>query len=131
MVAALLRGMGYYVPFIAPQGPDGGLDVLAYESTSGAGQRIFVQAKRFRGTSVSVDVVRSLAALLQKDSDTGMVVTSGKFTSEAIRFSHSCKFNLRLIDLTEFIRLWITYYDRLTPPERDLLPIQPIYFLAK
>ena len=27
LIAALLRAMGYYVPFVAPQGPDGGIDV--------------------------------------------------------------------------------------------------------
>lgn len=30
MVAALLRAMGYYTPFVAPKGRDGGVDVIAY-----------------------------------------------------------------------------------------------------
>jgi restriction system protein len=30
LVAALLRGMGYFTPFVAPQGKDGGVDVIAY-----------------------------------------------------------------------------------------------------
>ena len=131
LVAALLHAMGYYVPFVAPQGPDGGIDVLAYERDSGAGQRLFVQAKRFHNTNVGVDVVRNLAALLHKDSDIGMVVTSGRFTSEALRFAQSCKYNLRLVDLAELIKLWIAYYDRLTPSERAYMPIQPIYFLIR
>ena len=131
MVAALLRGMGYYVPFIAPQGADGGIDVLAYENASGAGHRIVVQAKRFKDSSVGVEVVRNIAALLYKPSDVGMVVTSGRFTSEAVRFAQSCKFNLRLIDLTELIRLWISHYERLTLTERAIMPLKPIYFLAK
>src|SRR5687768_7244678 len=35
MVAALLRGMGYYTPFIAPKGKDGGIDVIAYRDPFG------------------------------------------------------------------------------------------------
>ena len=30
LIAALLRGMGYFTPFVAPRGKDGGLDILAY-----------------------------------------------------------------------------------------------------
>ena len=131
MIAALLRAMGYYVPFIAPQGADGGIDVLAYENASGVGHRIVVQAKRFKGSPVGVEVVRNMAALLYKPSDAGMVVTSSHFTSEAIRFAQSCKFNLRLIDLGELTRLWISYYDRLSLPEREILPVRAVYFLAK
>ena len=36
MVAALLRAMGYYTPFVAPKGRDGGVDVIAYIDALGA-----------------------------------------------------------------------------------------------
>ena len=131
MVAALVKAMGYYVPFIAPQGADGGIDVLAYENASGAGHRIIIQAKRYKDSSVGVEVVRNIAALLSKPTDVGMVVTSGHFTTEALRFAQSCKNNLRLVDLAELLRLWISYYDCLTLPEREILPLRAVYFLAK
>lgn len=131
MVAALLRGMGYYVPFVAPQGSDGGIDVLAYETTSGAGQRLIVQVKRFKDTSVSVDVIRNTAALLHKDTDTGMVITTGRFTKDAIMFAQGNKHNLRLIDLNEFINLWIHYYDRLSVTDKALMPLKAVYYLAR
>ncbi len=131
LVAALLRGMGYYVPFVAPQGADGGVDVLAYENASGTGHRLIVQVKRFKETAVAVDVVRNVAALLHKDSDVGMVVTTGRFTTEAVRFAQNNKHNLRLIDLTEFINLWIYYYDRLSATDKALMPIKPVYYLAR
>ena len=34
LVAALLRAMGYYTPFIAPKGKDGGVDIIAYRDRS-------------------------------------------------------------------------------------------------
>jgi restriction system protein len=46
LVAALLRGMGYYTPFVAPKGKDGGVDVLAYRDPLGTqSPRIQVQIK--------------------------------------------------------------------------------------
>jgi restriction system protein len=35
LVAALLRGMGYYTPFVAPKGKDGGVDIMAYRDPLG------------------------------------------------------------------------------------------------
>ena len=36
MVAALLHAMGYFTPFVAPMGKDGGVDVLAFHDPLGA-----------------------------------------------------------------------------------------------
>ena len=38
-------------------------------------------------------------------------------------------FHLRLIDIDEFIDLWIRYYDRMSEEDKALLPIIPVYFL--
>jgi predicted Mrr-cat superfamily restriction endonuclease len=35
LAAALLRGMGYYTPFVAPTGKDGGVDIIAYRDPLG------------------------------------------------------------------------------------------------
>lgn len=131
LCAALIRSFGYYVPFVAPQGPDGGIDVLAYENASGSGHRLIVQAKRFKETSVGVEVVRNIAALLHKPTDVGMVITSARFSTEAIRFAQSARCNIRLIDLTELLRLWISNYDRLSPADRSLMPLHAVYFLEQ
>jgi restriction system protein len=83
LVAALLRGMGYYTPFAAPQGKDGGIDVIAYRDPLGTvSPRIKVQIKH-RDAAASVQAVRQLMGLLQKDGDVGMFVSSGGFTPKA------------------------------------------------
>jgi len=47
LVAALLRGMGYHTPFIAPKGRDGGIDIEAYSDPLGTvAPRIIVQVKQ-------------------------------------------------------------------------------------
>lgn len=129
MVAALLRAMGYYVPFVADKGKDGGIDIVAYESATGIGSRLMVQVKHMPTSAVDVVVVRNIAALLKKDSDIGMVVTSGRFTSEAVRFARENSHNIRCIDGTELVKLWITHYNRIYDGDKRLLPLRPIYFI--
>lgn len=71
LVAALLRGMGYYTPFISPQGKDGGFDILAYKDPFGSTTpRIKVQVKH-RTQKVTVKEVRELASLLNKEGEMG------------------------------------------------------------
>jgi restriction system protein len=46
LAAALLRAMGYFTPFIAPRGKDGGVDIVAYRDPLGTQPpRIRVQIK--------------------------------------------------------------------------------------
>lgn len=130
LVAALLRAMGYYTPFIAPKGKDGGIDIIAYQDPLGTtSPQLKVQVKHYPTSAISVDVVRSLMGVLVKEGEVGLLVTSGSFTSESkkeARNGHRC---LRLIDIDEFIDLWIQYYDRMSEEDKALLPIIPVYFL--
>jgi len=130
LVAALLRGMGYYTPFVAPHGKDGGIDIIAYRDPLGTvSPRIKVQIKH-RGASSSVQEVRQLMGLLQKDGDVGMFVSSGGFTSDAKSTARGSHVHLELIDLERFISLWQDFYPKLTDQDKSLLPLVPIYFYS-
>lgn len=130
LVAAVLRGMGYYTPFVAPQGKDGGVDVIAYRDPLGTvSPRIKVQAKH-GGTSASVQQVRQLMGLLQKDGDVGMFVSSAGFTPDAKTTARGSHVHVELIDLDRFIALWQEFYPKLSDDDRALLPLVPIYFYA-
>jgi restriction system protein len=130
LVAALLRGMGYYTPFVAPQGKDGGVDVIAYRDPLGTvSPRIKVQVKH-RENTASVQEVRQLMGLLQKDGDVGMFVSSGGFTSDAKTTARSSHVHVELIDFDRFISLWQEFYPKLTDEDKALLPLVPIYFYA-
>ena len=131
LCGALLKGMGYYVPFIAPKGKDGGIDIIAYENAAGVGGRVVAQVKHYPTTPVDVATVRNLAALLKKDGDTGIVFSSGTFTNDATRFAREQKNNIRLIGATELIRLWIDNYEGLPEEGRALLPLKAVYYVAR
>ena len=131
LVAALLRGMGYYTPFIAPKGKDGGVDVVAYRDPLGTeSPRIQVQIKH-RESSATVQEVRQLMGLLQKEGDVGIFVSRGGFTPDAKTTARSSHIHVELIDLSRFIGLWQEFYDKLTDEDKSMLPLTPIYFLAK
>jgi restriction system protein len=131
LVAALLRAMGYYVQWVAPPGPDRGIDVVAYRDPLGtAPPRIMVQVKRQSETKTAVDGIRAFMAVLG-DQDVGIFVSAGGFTSEADREARSQeRRRLTLVDLRKLVNLWIENYDRLDDVDRQLLPLKPVHFLA-
>ncbi len=130
LVAALLRAMGYHVSWIAPPGPDKGIDILAHNDPLGTSTpRIKVQVKR-RIDKISVDGLRSFIAVLG-DHDVGIFVSTGGFTSEAeseARTKETRK--LTLLDLRKLVDLWIKNYSRIEESDKRLLPLEPVYYLA-
>jgi len=130
LVAALLRAMGYHVAWIAPPGPDKGVDIVAYTDPLGAsGPRIKVQVKR-RADKIPVQEVRSFFAVLG-GTDVGIFVCIGGFSPDAhteARQQESRR--ISLIGVDELIDLWIEHYDRIPESSRQLLPLKPIYYLA-
>lgn len=130
MIAALLRGMGYFTPYIADKGKDGGVDVVAYEDTLGAsGAHIKVQVKHMPDASISVDIVRALISKLTKVNDIGIVATSGRFTNESKKEARDHQKHIRLLDMEDIIDLWLQFYPRMSAEDKDELPITPIYHL--
>lgn len=130
LVAALLRGMSYYTPFVAPKGKDGGIDVIAYRDPLGTvTPRIKVQIKH-REASASVQEIRQLMGLLQKDGDVGMFVSSGGFTPDAKTTARGSHVHVELVDQDRFITLWQEFYPKLADEDKALLPLMPIYFYA-
>jgi restriction system protein len=106
LVAALLRGMGYHTPVVAPPGKDGGVDIVAYRDPLGTvSPRVKVQVKH-RKDSARVDEIRQLMGLLQKDGDVGMFVSSGGFTPDAVSTARGSHVHVELIDLDRLIDLW-------------------------
>ncbi|MBI3637696.1 MAG: Mrr restriction system protein [Candidatus Rokubacteria bacterium] len=130
LVAALLRGMGYHVNWVAPPGPDGGMDIVAHLDPLGAqNPRIKVQVKH-RADKAAADELRSFLSLLG-EHDVGIFVASGGFTSNAAAEARAEKSRrLTLIDLEKLFDLWVEHFDRLSEEDKRLLPLKPVHFLA-
>lgn len=130
LVGGLLRGMGYHVIWVAPPGPDKGVDIIAHTDPLGiSGPRIKVQVKRL-GERTSVKEIRSFMAVLA-EGDVGLFVAAAGFTKDAedeVRSQE--KRRLMLVDLRRFFDLWVEHYEKIPEAQRSLLPLRPIYFLA-
>jgi restriction system protein len=131
IVAALLRGMGYHTPFVAPKGKDGGVDIRAYRDPLGTqSPRVQVQIKH-RESSATAQEVRQLMGLLQKDGDVGIFVSTGGFTPDARVTARTSHIHVEIVDLARFIELWQQFYDKMTDLDKRLMPLRPVMFLAK
>lgn len=131
LAAALLRAMGYYTPFVAPRGKDGGVDIIAYRDPLGtASPRIKMQSKHRPNTPATVQEMRELMGLLQKDGDVGIFVSSGGFTPDAKATARTSQVHVELIDLDRLISLWQDFYPKLMDEDKALLPLIPIYFYS-
>ena len=131
LVAALLRAMGYHVPWVAPRGRDGGVDVVAFTDPIGAvGPRIKVQVKRYSSGKIGVDGLRSFLAVLGAQ-DVGLFVSLGGFTGDAeMEARAQDNRRLMLIDMGQLMSMWIANYDKLTEIDKTRLPLRPVYFLS-
>jgi restriction system protein len=122
--------MGYYTPFIAPRGKDGGVDMVAYRDPLGThSPRIQVQIKH-KDAPANLQEVRQLMGLPQKEGDVGIFVSTGGFSPDARVTARGSHIHVELIDLTRFIGLWQEFYEKMADEDKSLMPLRPIYFLA-
>lgn len=130
IVAGLLRGMGYHVSWIAPPGPDRGIDVIAHSDPLGiTGPRIKVQVKR-TAERIPAREVRSFFAVIA-DVDVGIYVSMGGFTKDAEDETRTQeRRRVMLLDLRRFFDLWVEHYAKIPEQYRRLLPLKPVQFLA-
>ena len=102
LVEEAFRLRGYTVKRIGGDEPDGGVDI---ELKRGA-ETVLVQCKQWRAYKVGVQVVRELYGVMAaRGAASGIVVTSGTFTQDAIEFADGR--NVRLIageELRELVR---------------------------
>ncbi|MGA0611233.1 restriction endonuclease [Caldimonas sp. KR1-144] len=93
LVGEAFRLQGYRVMQSGGSGPDGGVDLVIAKN----GETYLVQCKQWRAFKVGVEVVRELYGVMAAGGAAGgFVVTSGRFTDEAVAFASGR--NVRLID---------------------------------
>jgi restriction system protein len=84
LVSEYFKKEGYQVDLIDAQGADGGVDIRLHKDE----ELYLVQCKHYKAWKVSVKVVRELYGVMAAESAVGgFVVTTGKFTKDAIAFA--------------------------------------------
>jgi restriction system protein len=124
-VANLLKTMGYRTR-VSPEGPDGGIDIVAHKDELGFEPPIIkVQVKSGDKGTVGDPTVSSLYGKVGQN-EYGMIVTLSTFTTQAINFAKS-KTKLRLIDGNELVDLILLHYEEFDSSYKGMLPLRRVY----
>ena len=93
LVGEAFRLQGYLVTDTGGGGPDGGIDLVLRKDR----EKFLVQCKQWKAFKVSVQVVRELYGVMAANGAAGgFVVTSGRFTEDAVEFAMGR--NVTLVD---------------------------------
>ena len=123
-VAHLLERMGYRTR-VSPEGPDGGIDIMAHKDELGFEPPIIKVQVKSSETSVGDPTVSALYGKVAAN-EYGLLVTLGTFTPKAKSFAES-KSNLRLIDGDELVNLVLQHYEQFDSRYKGLLPLRRVY----
>jgi restriction system protein len=123
-VAHLLQKMGYRTR-LSPEGPDGGIDIIAHKDELGFEPPIIKVQIKSQDSNVGDPDTSALYGKVAT-GEFGLLVTLGSFTKQAQTFARS-KSNLRLIDGLELVKLILQHYDDLDSRYKGLLPLKRVY----
>lgn len=123
-VAHLLNAMGYRTR-VSPEGPDGGIDIVAHKDELGFEPPIIkVQVKSTEGKIGQPDVAALVGNISHNEH--GLLVTLGSFTSQATTYARG-KSNLRLIDGESLIDLIFAHYEQFDSRYKGILTLKRVY----
>ena len=131
LVGAVLEAQGYQIR-VSPEGPDGGVDILAGRGTLGfETPRLAVQVKS-GDSPMDVTVMRELSGVIHNfGADLGLIVSWGGYKSSVDRESARQYFKIRLWDADDLVRMVEEYYEKLPPDIQAELPLKQIWALVE
>jgi restriction system protein len=130
LVGEILNAQGYQTR-VSPEGPDGGVDVIAGRGPLGFDQpRMVVQVKSGEG-SVDVKVVRELQGVMKHfGAEHGLVVAWGGYKAGVAKEAARSFFEIRLWDSDDLVRMIQAHYDDLPDDIQAELPLKRIWTLV-
>ncbi|MFD2046603.1 restriction endonuclease [Ornithinibacillus salinisoli] len=123
LVAGLLVAMGFHAEDRG-KGPDGGVDVLAYNDALGMEKPMIKVQVKHRKKKVASKEVQQLIGANPLDARSLFISTSG-FTPNAL--SVASQASVRIIDLDELIRMVVEWYEEMPGTVKALVPLRKIY----
>jgi restriction system protein len=130
LVGAILQAQGYTIR-IAPEGPDGGVDIIAGRGALGfEPPRLAVQVKS-SDSPVDVGVLRELQGVMSAfGADLGLVVAWGGYRGSVEKEAARQFFKIRLWDSSDLVSMLQTYYEQLPDDIQAELPLKRIWALV-
>lgn len=130
LIAAILEAQGYKI-HVSPEGPDGGVDILAGTGPMGFDEpKIAVQVKS-GDTPVGTDVMLGLQGAIHNFGATnGLLVSWSGFKQSVIRESRKAFFGIRLWDANKVVQAIQENYEKLSDSMQAALPLKRIWTLV-
>jgi len=130
LVDAILMAQGY-VTRRSPEGPDGGIDILAAGGSLGFEQpRICVQVKS-EDSPIDVRTMRELSGVMQRvNAEYGLLVCWGGFNSAVLKEAKDSFFSMRLWDQDQLIEQIFRYYEKFDDELKTELPLKRTWSLV-
>ena len=129
LVGEILRAEGYSV-MISPEGPDGGVDVLAGGGKAGfEPPLIAVQVKSGAGVTDAPTLRQLQGAMNNFNATHGLFVSWGGFTAAALKESRKSFFSVHLWDSDEVMQHLPNCYNDLTDEIKSAIPLKRIWAL--
>lgn len=129
LTAAVLEAQGYKLR-ISPEGPDGGVDIIAGKGPLGfESPRLVVQVKS-SDSPVDVKVFRELNGVMDSfGAESGLIVAWGGFRGAVAREAARHYFKIRLWGPDDLVQMVQENYDRLPEYIQSDLPLKRIWIL--
>ena len=119
LIAALYERMGFQIK-LTPARRDGGRDVIVTDNSPAQRRTLYVECK-LHTNPIGVEIVRQLRGVVTRhDVDSGVVVTSSRFTRQAIVEATGDN-RIELIDGRRFVTLLTEYFGPLWFAKLDSL----------
>lgn len=129
LTAAVLQAQGYKLR-ISPEGPDGGVDIIAGKGPLGfESPRLVVQVKS-GDSPVNVKTYRELNGVMDAFSaESGLIVAWGGFQGQVEKEAARQYFKIRLWDADDLVQMIQENYDNLPEDIQNELPLKRIWVL--
>lgn len=133
VVAATMRGMGYATVF--EKGPEGDQrpSIRAFVPPSEGVQlpSIRVVVRPRASEPANAEDLKQVRGWLNGSGDLGVLVSVPGFVPDAAESTSApSSSRLELVDLDALTNLWLTHYEQMSAPDKELLPLRPVYFVA-
>lgn len=130
LVDAILRAQGYTTR-ISPEGPDGGVDILAGTGSLGFGNpRLCVQVKSQSDPVDSPTLTQLRGTMTTLKASEGLLVAWGGFKSSVYKVEAQNFFSVRLWTQKELIEALFANYEALDEDLKAELPLKRIWTVA-
>jgi restriction system protein len=130
LVDAILKAEGY-TTYRSPEGPDGGVDILAGAGPLGFGSpRLCVQVKSQDSPVGRPEIDQLQGAMKKFQAQEALFVSWGGFKQNVYKEVSSSFFSLRLWTQTELLEKLFLHYDQLEEDLKAELPLKQIWTVA-